>query len=115
MSQALQASQRTKGDFCNALIYRYLCSLEEFHFSTDMKILQGGKPILIEALFNHGANSGNFRLNNGLCIQWGKISMTPTTANETYKATVKFSTEFASKPNVFIVPQSSAQVTSKST
>ena len=96
-------------DSVNAhLIYRYLCSTEEFHFSTDMKILQGGKPILIEALFNNGQNSGNFRLNNGFCIQWGKVSVTPETANTTYNMAVKFPTAFATKPNVFIIGQSSA-------
>lgn len=96
-------------DSVNAhLIYRYLCSVEEFHFSTDMKILQGGKPILIEALFNNGENSGNFRLNNGFCIQWGKVSVTPTTANTTYNMAVKFPTAFSTKPNVFIIGQSSA-------
>ena len=96
-------------DSVNAhLIYRYLCSTEEFHFSTDMKILQGGKPILIEALFNNGQNSGNFRMNNGFCIQWGKVSVTPTAANTTYNMAVKFPTAFATKPNVFIVGQSSA-------
>ena len=96
-------------DSVNAhLIYRYLCDVEEFHFSTDMKILQGGKPILIEALFNNGENSGNFRLNNGFCIQWGKVSVTPTAANTTYNMTVKFPTAYSKKPNVFIIGQSSA-------
>lgn len=96
-------------DSANAhLIYRYLCSTEEFHFSADMKILQNGNPILVEALFNNGQNSGNFRLNNGLCIQWGKVSVTPTTANSTYNMAVKFPTAFSTKPNVFIVGQSSA-------
>jgi hypothetical protein len=95
-------------DSVNAhLIYRYLCSVEEFHFSTDMKILQGGKPILIEALFNNGENSGNFRMNNGMCIQWGKVSVTPTAANTTYNMAVKFPTAFSTKPNVFIIGQSS--------
>ena len=96
-------------DSVNAhLIYRYLCSVEEFHFSTDMKILQGGKPILIEALFNNGQNSGNVRLNNGFSIQWGKASVTPEVANTTYNMAVKFPTAFETKPNVFIVGQSSA-------
>ena len=96
-------------DSVNAhLIYRYLCSLEEFHFSTDMKILQGGNPILVQALFNNGENSGNFRLNNGFCVQWGKVSVTPTTANTTYNMAVKFPTAFSKKPNVFIIGQSSA-------
>ena len=96
-------------DSVNAhLIYRYLCSTEEFHFSTDMKIIQGGKPILIEALFNNGENSGNFRLNNGFTIQWGKVSVTPTAANTTYNMAVKFPTAFSKKPAVFIIGQSSA-------
>jgi hypothetical protein len=96
-------------DSVNAhLIYRYLCDVEEFHFSADMKILQGGKPILIEALFNNGENSGNFRLNNGFSIQWGKVSVTPTTANTTYNMAVKFPTAFSKKPAVFIIGQSSA-------
>lgn len=95
-------------DSVNAhLIYRYLCSTEEFHFSADMKILQNGHPILIEALFNNGENSGNFRLNNGFCIQWGKVSVTPTAANTTYNMAVKFPTAFSKKPNVFIIGQSS--------
>lgn len=96
-------------DSVNAhLIYRYLCSTEEFHFSADMKILQNSKPILVEALFNNGENSGNFRLNNGFSIQWGKASVTPTAANTTYNMAIKFPTAFSTKPNVFIVGQSSA-------
>ena len=96
-------------DSLNAhLIYRYLCDVEEFHFSTDMEILKGGKPILIEALFNNGQNSGNFRMNNGFCIQWGKVSVTPEAANTTYHMAVKFPTAFSTKPNVFIIGQSSA-------
>lgn len=96
-------------DSLNAhLIYRYLCDVEEFHFSTDMEILKGGKPILIEALFNNGQNSGNFRMNNGMCIQWGKVSITPEAANTTYHMAVKYPTAFSTKPNVFIVGQSSA-------
>lgn len=90
------------------LIYRYLCSKEEFHFSTDIKILRGGKPILIESLFNNGENSGNFRIDDGFCVQWGKVSITPTAANTTYNMAVKFPTAFATKPNVLIIPQSSA-------
>lgn len=89
------------------LIYRYLCSTEEFHFSTDMQILRGGKPILIEELFNTGANSGNFRMNDGFAMQWGKVSLTPTTANAVYNLDIKFPTPFTTKPNVFIIPQSS--------
>ena len=96
-------------DSVNAhLIYRYLCDVEEFHFSADMDILRGGKPILIEALFNNGENSGNFRLNNGFCIQWGKVSVTPTAANTTYNMAVKFPTAYSKKPAVFIIGQSSA-------
>lgn len=95
-------------DSLNAhLIYRYLCDVEEFHFSTDIKILRGGHPVLIEELFNYGANSGNVRLNNGLCMQWGKVSLTPTAANTVYNLDVKFPTAFTTKPNVFIIPQSS--------
>ena len=96
-------------DSVNAhLIYRYLCGTEEFHFSTDMKILQGGKPILIEALFNNGHNSGNFRTNDGLCIQWGKASVTPEAPNTTFHMEVKFPTAYSTRPAVFIVGQSSA-------
>ena len=90
------------------LIYRYLCDLEEFHFGAGIPILQNGKPILVEALFNNGQNSGNFRLNNGFCIQWGKVSVTPEAANTTYHMAVKFSTAYSTKPNVFIIGQSSA-------
>lgn len=96
-------------DSLNAhLIYRYLCSKEEFHFAANMPILQNGHPILVEALFNNGQNSGNVRLNNGFCIQWGKVSVTPEAANTTYHMEVKFPTAFSTKPNVFIIGQSSA-------
>lgn len=90
------------------LIYRYLCSKEEFHFGTGIPILQNGKPILVGETSTFGGNTGNVKLNNGLSIQWGKISMTPTTASETYKATVKFPTAFTVRPNMFIIPQTSA-------
>ena len=96
-------------DSLNAhLIYRYLCSKEEFHFAANMPILQNGHPILVEALFNNGENSGNFRLNNGFCIQWGKVSITPEAANTTHNMAVKFPTAFSKKPDVFIIGQSSA-------
>ena len=96
-------------DSLNAhLIYRYLCGKEEFHFGAGIPILQNGNPILVEALFNNGENSGNVRLNNGLCLQWGKVSVTPTAANTTYNMAVKFPTAFSTKPNVFIIGQSSA-------
>ncbi len=96
-------------DSLNAhLIFRYLCGKEEFHFSANMPILQNGNPILVEALFNNGQNSGNFRLNNGFCIQWGKVSVTPETANTTFHMEVKFPTAYSTKPNVFIIGQSSA-------
>lgn len=96
-------------DSLNAhLIYRYLCSKEEFHFAANMPILQNGNPILVQALFNNGENSGNFRLNNGFCIQWGKVSVTPEAANTTFHMDVKFPTVFAKKPNVFLIGQSSA-------
>lgn len=90
------------------LIYRYLCGTEEFHFAADMPILQNGKPILVEALFNNGHNSGNFRTNDGLCIQWGKASVTPEAANTTFHMEVKFPTAYSTRPAVFIVGQSSA-------
>lgn len=90
------------------LIYRYLCSKSEFHFGGDISILQNNKPVLVEKLFNHGENTGNLRMNNGFSLQWGKVSVTPTTANESYKLTVKFSTAFAEKPNIIIIPQTSA-------
>lgn len=96
-------------DSLNAhLIYRYLCSKEEFHFAANMPILQNGNPILVEALFNNGQNSGNFRMNNGFCIQWGKVSVTPEAANTTFHLEVKFPTAYSTKPNVFIIGQSSA-------
>ena len=90
------------------LIYRYLCSKEEFHFGGDIKILQNNKPVLVEKLFNYGGNTGNFRTTNGFALQWGKVSVTPTAANESYKATVKFSTAFSERPNIIIIPQTSA-------
>ena len=96
-------------DSLNAhLIYRYLCGKEEFHFAANMPILQNGNPILVEALFNNGQNSGNVKLNNGFCIQWGKVSVTPEAANTTFHMEVKFPTAFSTKPNVFIIGQSSA-------
>lgn len=96
-------------DSVNAhLIYRYLCGVEEFHFSTDMKILRGGHPILFEELFNNEHNSGSFRIDNGFCIQWGKASVTPTTANTTYNMAIKFPVAYTTRPAVFIVGQSSA-------
>ena len=95
-------------DSLNAhLIYRYLCSKEEFHFAANMPILQNGKPILVGENFNYGANSGNLKLNNGWAIQWGKVSLTPTAANTVYSLDIKFPTAFTTKPNVFIIPQSS--------
>lgn len=92
----------------NLLIFRYLSDKRQFHFGSDMGLFQNNRPILIDKLFNNGQNSGTLKLNNGLMLQWGKVSITPTAANSNYNADIFFPTAYSTKPNIFIVPQTSA-------
>ncbi len=91
----------------NKLIYRYVSSTRAFHFGSDVKILQNNLPILVEALKSYGANKGKWKTNDGLLLQWGKVSITPT-ANTPTKLTVSFEESYSALPVLTCVPQTSA-------
>lgn len=65
-----------------------------------------GWPIVgrIESL---GSMAGRYRTEDGLLMQWGGVSITPTAANEATTAVVTFPLPFTEAPTVFVTPVTS--------
>lgn len=89
-------------------IFRYQTGDQTLHFGANLSLLQGGKPLLIEVLNTIDTNVGQYQLSNGLLLQWGKLSVTPAAVNVAEKVTITFKKAYATKPNVFAIPQTSA-------
>ena len=51
--------------------------------------------------------SGHYRTHDGLLIQWGAVSITPTAANTATTEVVTFPVPYAATPSVFVTPVSS--------
>lgn len=92
----------------NKQIYRYQTRDQTFHFGADVALFQNGDPILLGILNSIGDNVGQYQLSDGLLLQWGKVSITPASANVAEKLTVTFKKSYSEKPNVFVIPQTSA-------
>lgn len=54
--------------------------------------------------FNHQDGSGHIHFANGLLLQWGRVSITPTAANTVTSATINFPLAFDEVPNVNAIP-----------
>lgn len=92
----------------NKLIYRYLTKDRSFQFGADVEVLRNNLPFLIEAVKNIGDNTGRYQISDGLLLQWGKVSITPSAANTPEKLTVTFPIAYTQRPNILIIPQTSA-------
>lgn len=54
-----------------------------------------------------GSMAGRYRTEDGLLMQWGGVSITPTAANEATTAVVTFPLPFTESPAVFVTPVTS--------
>lgn len=54
-----------------------------------------------------GSMAGRYRTEDGLLLQWGGVSITPTAANEATTAVVTFPLPFTETPTVFVTPVTS--------
>jgi len=89
-------------------IYRYLCSLEQLEFDPNIKLLQGTKPVVVERTYTHSHNTGSVHYSNGLLIQHGVVSITPTVANSVTSATIIFPIAYDVRPTPAAIVQTSA-------
>lgn len=89
-------------------IFRYLCSLEQFEFDPNIKLLQNGKPVVVEHTYTHSHNTGSVLFSNGLLIQHGLVSITPTVANAVTSATIIFPIAYDVRPTPAAIVQTSA-------
>lgn len=65
-----------------------------------------GWPI-VGRIVGLGSMAGRYRTEDGLLLQWGGVSITPTAANEPTTAVVTFPLPFTETPTVFVTPVSS--------
>lgn len=79
--------------------------------TTDTMIYEspGGKCITLEARPGSrqgtlGAQGGRYRTYDGLLMQWGQVSITPTAANTTARYTLTFPIPYTEYPLVFAMP-----------
>ena len=88
-------------------IFTYYPALKEFKFGADLTLYKGTKQIINELIRTSGHNTGVYHYSNGLLIQFGTVSMTPTAANTPTLLTVTYPTPYTNRPNLFITAQTS--------
>lgn len=62
---------------------------------------------IVDQLKSFGSMSGVYKTHDGLLVQWGTVTITPTAANEPTTAVVTFPRAYESTPAVFIEPVTS--------
>lgn len=62
---------------------------------------------IVGRIKNMGGMAGRYRTEDGLLLQWGGVSITPTAANEATTAVVTFPLPFTETPTVFVTPVTS--------
>lgn len=66
---------------------------------------------IVDQVKNFGTLAGQYRTHDGLLIQWGNVSITPTAANEPTTAVVQFPLAYDSAPITLATPISGAPQT----
>ena len=94
-------------------IWRYLSSTQNLVFDANVKVTRanGGDEFVTSDPVTHGNKTGRCHFSNGLLIQWGDASITPTANTPTSKA-VTFSTSYTDIPVVMTTAVSTAPGTS---
>lgn len=62
---------------------------------------------IVGAVKSTGSQKGVYRTHDGLLVQWGTVSITPTAANEAVTAVVTYSRPFTADPVVMLTPNTS--------
>ena len=88
-------------------IYSYYPAAKDFTFGAELNLYKGNKQIINELIRTTGHNSGVYHYSNGLLIQFGVVSITPTAANTPTLLTVTYPTPYTSRPNLFVASQTS--------
>jgi hypothetical protein len=91
-------------------IWRYLTGTQNLVFDANVKVTRanGGDEFVTSDPVVHGSRTGKAFLSNGLLIQWGETSVTPTAANTPTSKTVSFSTTYTDNPIVMVTMLSTA-------
>ena len=94
-------------------IWRYLSGTQNLVFDANVKVTRanGGDEFVTSDPITHGSKTGRCHFSNGLLIQWGDASITPTANTPTAKA-VTFSTSYTDIPVVMTTAVSTAPGTS---
>ena len=88
-------------------IYSYYPAKKDFTFGADLNLYKGTKPMISELVRTSGQNTGTYHYSNGLLIQFGSVSITPTAANTPTLLTVTYPVSYTNRPNLFVTPQTS--------
>lgn len=59
---------------------------------------------IVQQIVGPGSLSGHYRTHDGLLIQWGTVTITPTAAGEPTTALVTFPVPFTAAPNTYLAP-----------
>ena len=91
-------------------IWRYLSGTQNLVFDANVKVTKGngGNEFVTSETMSATDRSGQFVLSNGLMVEWGSISITPSAANTPTSSAVTFKTAFANTPIVIATPQTGA-------
>lgn len=89
-------------------IYSYFPAVNRLQFGADMNLTKGAYPIINQLTRTSSHNTGTFHYSNGLLIQHGVASITPTAANTSTGATIKFPLAYTYRPSVFAEVQTSS-------
>ena len=95
-------------------IWRYLSGTQNLVFDANVKVTRanGGDEFVTSDPVTHGSRTGKCFFSNGLLIQWGETSVTPTAANTPTSKAVSFSTSYTDNPIVMVTMLSTAPGTS---
>ena len=95
-------------------IWRYLSGTQNLVFDANVKVTRanGGDEFVTSDPVTHGSRTGKCHFSNGLLIQWGETSVTPSAANTPTAKAVSFSTTYTDNPIVMVTMLSTAPGTS---
>lgn len=88
-------------------IFKYFSNTKKFDFGSNINLMQNGKPVIVERSYTNGNNSGSILFSNGLLIQHGIASITPTAANTATGATIIFPIAYTVRPTPMAITQTS--------
>lgn len=82
-----------------------------FGKTAEQEGIDFGWPIVGASNLLDIAMQGHYRTHDGLLVQWGSVSITPTAVNEPTTAVITFPLSFAATPLVFCTPVTSVPET----